>query len=103
MFLRYSEELLKGFLKRNKIYCQRHIDAKLDFLIKVFEENGYEKNELMKIMNEMSTKRNNTANSQNTDREDSHQGFTSLFGILGLTPNFLEEFKKARYKVIFKS
>ena len=55
------------------------------------------------MVNEIKRKRNNTSNSGNADWEESHQGLVSLPWIPGLSPKLRKEFKKAGYKVVFKS
>lgn len=94
--------IFKGFVHRAFELCStQNIDAELTFLRNIFEENGYEKEQLSKIISEVKEKKNQTVGTK--EEEESSQGLVSLPWIPGLSPKLRKSFKKAGYKVVFKS
>ena len=74
-------EILKGvftsFLRRAYTVCsQQHQQEEIEFLIKNFTDNGYKKNELVKIANEFRRKRDNPQHSQSEDNDPKQIVFT---------------------------
>ena len=107
--------IFKGFVHRAFEVCSSiHLDEKLEFLINVFRENGYQRFELEKIINEVKSKINRRGESINTgdkdgnpnqtdNKEQSTRPVISLTWLPGVSPKLRRAYKKAGYKVMFKS
>ena len=94
--------IFKGFVHRAFSICsEKHIDSELEFLKNVFEENGYGRKHLEKIITDMK-KAKNTSDSLN-DVQQSSKKIITLPWIPGLSPKLRKEYRKAGYKVVFKS
>ena len=92
----------KGFVHRAlKICSENYIEQELEFLVNVFIENGYQESNLRKIINDVRTKldRNTTIPANDNDTMPT----ISLPWIPGVSPKLRKVFKKAGYKVAFKS
>ena len=96
------EGVFKGFIHRAFNLCsQNYIEQEIEFLVKVFVENGYERKELMKIINEM--RRNRKHNCNITNKSQVQDQTITLPWIPKLSPKLKKNFKKAGYQVVFKS
>lgn len=100
--------IFKGFLNRaNKICSPNYLDKEIEFLIKVFEENGYNRNSLLKMVEE--TKSNLTAfvptavPTGETNNGGEIMQTITLPWIPGVSPRLRKVYRKAGYKVAFKS
>ena len=80
---------------------QQHQQEEIEFLIKNFTDNGYKKNELVKIANEFRRKRDNPQHSQSEDNDPKQ--IVVLPWVPGLSPKLRKSFRNAGYKVVFKS
>ena len=93
----------KGFVHRAfKICSENYIQHELQFLINVFIENGYKENELKRIIEEVKKK----FNRQNATLQNNNESLLptiSLPWIPGVSPKLRKAYKKAGYKVVFKS
>ncbi|XP_065684396.1 uncharacterized protein LOC136096749 [Hydra vulgaris] len=91
--------VFKGFLCRAKQICsQKYLSQEIDFLINTFFENGYNKNNLIKI-----TKNYLDGISKNTTSNQLDQKFVKLPWISIIGPKLRREFKKQNIRVIFTS
>ncbi|XP_065680471.1 uncharacterized protein LOC136094459 [Hydra vulgaris] len=91
--------VFKGFLCRAKQICsQKYLSQEIDFLINIFFENGYNKNNLIKI-----TKNYLDGISKNTTSNQLDQKFVKLPWIPIIGPKLQREFKKQNIRVIFTS
>ena len=99
--------IFKGFVHQaHKICSPHHLENELDFIIKVFQENGYEEHRLRKWLKEVQDKINETHESTSlttaTANEEPTQTIT-LPWIPGVSPSLKKVFRKAGYKVTFKA
>ena len=97
--------IFKGFLHRAVSICsESYLDQEIDFLVNLFVENGYDKNDLTKIVHEFKSQRNQEEQA-NMDNDDSNQPSQtiSLPWIPGVSPKLRKVYRKAGYKVVFKS
>ena len=92
--------IFKGFVHRAFTLCsEQYIDQELQFLVEMFTENGYEKDHLKKLINEIRQKR-----TQNNDKSTSDEKQTiTLPWIPLLSPKLRKYYKRAGYKTVFKS
>ena len=100
------EGIFKGFIHRAFTICSpQHLDEELDFLKGVFVSNGYIENDLVRIISEVKRKRQRSGEDQlqQTEATEESQGMVSLPWIPGLSPKLRKAYKKAGYKVVFKS
>ena len=105
--------VFKGFVRRALTLCSdKFIEPELKFLIEVFTENGYDMNNLKRIVLEMKFKLievdNKAAmadeNTSSTANESTAVACTvTLPWIPGLSPKLRKCYKKTGYKTIFKS
>ena len=115
--------IFKGFLHRAYNICsEKYLDQEIEFLINVFMENGYRKLDLMKIAEEVKSKRNqkrseivsveNITQIQNSTIETTKENIEentekkqtiTLPWIPGLSPKLKKIYRKAGFKVVFKS
>ena len=96
--------VFKGFVHRAYALCsEQHIEEVLKFLKNVFEENGYEEENVSKIITEIREKRNRDREIEQNMDEGECQGMVSLPWIPGLSPKLRKAIKKVGYKVVFKS
>ena len=95
--------IFKGFVHRAYTICSPHlVESELEFLTKVFMENGYKEKELKRTITEVKRKREERAQ-QAEDNEEEKQGMVSLPWIPGLSPKLRQAYKKVGYRVVFKS
>ena len=97
--------VFKGFVHRAiKICSERYIDSELNFLKHVFVENGYKETDLCKIIEEVKLKftHDRVDIATATVNEDTLQTI-SLPWIPGVSPKLRKVYRKAGYKVVFKS
>ena len=96
--------IFKGFLNRAMSLCsEKYIEPEIDFLVNVFIENGYEENELLKIVRQVKLKRNEEQSSNNDIGPTQTSQTITLPWIPGMSPKLKKIYKKAGYKVVFKS
>ena len=99
--------VFKGFVYRAITLCSgKHQDDELTFLIDVFRENGYNKEELEKLVREVKGKHNqdtDTEGSNNEGAPDEIKQTITLPWIPGVSPRLKKVYRKAGYKVVFKS
>jgi hypothetical protein len=105
--------IFKGFVHRAISICsENYIDKELDFLVTVFVENGYQQHDLLKIVEEVKFKlnqpritvtNNNIANEPTTPTNLTQTQTISLPWIPGVSPKLRKIYRKAGYKVVFKS
>ena len=102
--------VFKGFLNRAiRICSKKYLDKEIDFLKNVFEENGYKEEELQKLIDEVKSKQTRDTNegrieetNQATDDGGIRETIT-LPWIPGVSPRLKKAYRKAGYKVAFKS
>ena len=105
--------IFKGFVHRAISICsENYIDKELDFLVNVFVENGYQQHELLKIVEEVKLKLNqphitltndNIENELATPNNLTQTQTITLPWIPGVSPKLKKIYRKAGYKVVFKS
>ena len=92
-----------GFVNRAFAICSEiHIQDELDFLTNVFENNGYKKDDLEQIIQQVRTKFENN-NENGPEDETENQGIVTLPWIPKVSPKLRKAYKKAGIKVVFKS
>ena len=94
--------IFTGFLHHALTVCsQQHQQEEIDFLVQNFVDNGYQKHELIRILNEFQRKRSNPppTPSENTDPTQ----IAVLHWVPGLSPKLRKSFRNAGYKAVFKS
>ena len=117
--------IFKGFLHRAYNICsEKYLDKEIEFLMNIFMENGYRKQDLTEIMEEVKSKRNQRisdivsvsvnditqiqdttngnekeASEESTDRKQT----ITLPWIPRLSPKLKKIYRKAGFKVVFKS
>ena len=90
--------IFKGFIHRAKSICSpKHLKAELEFLTQVFVSNGYEKSHLDQLIAE-----SNRAKIVSNPRPIKNN-FVSMPYLPGLSAPLKKAFRKAGYKVAFKS
>ena len=88
--------VFKGFIHRAKTICsEKYLKDELEFLIKVFVENGYEENKLRQIMQKFL--------SRNSKEIKDTKKFVSLPFVPNLDNSLKKVFEKAGFTVMFKS
>ena len=105
--------IFKGFLNRALSICsQNYLDQEIEFLVKTFEENGYSKEELLKMVQEVNYKGNADVSTNENSRESTTNGINNMEDqcytitlpwIPGVSPKLRKAYRKAGYKVAFKS
>ena len=98
--------IFKGFVHRAINICSpQHLMDELNFLKTVFIENGYKETELSRIIEEVKRKNDQIQHREEEDNgtEEETNGLVSLPWIPGLSPKLRKEFRKAGFKVVFKS
>ena len=106
---RILDGIFKGFVHRAFTICSKnYINEELDFLLNVFTENGYKENELKKIIEEVRKKFNQQLNQNVGTRNiketpDDIKPTITLPWIPGVSPKLRKIYRKAGYKVAFKS
>ena len=84
---------------------ENYLDKEIDFLEKIFVENGYKREELRKMVQEVKTKRNqrDIMNVNDNNRENENTQTITLPWIPGVSPKLRKVYRKVGYKVVFKS
>ena len=111
--------VFKGFVHRALTLCSdKFIELELKFLVEVFTENGYDVNNLKRIVSDMKLKKataaaataaivDNATADENTGSTASEspaaERTVTLPWIPGLSPKLRKCYKKAGYKAVFKS
>ena len=91
--------IFKGFIHRaHRICSDQFLEEELEFLVKVFVENGYEEQFLRKLISETSSRPLNIP-----DTETENMATVSLPWIPILSPKLRKAYRKAGYKVTFRS
>ena len=92
-----KDDVFKGFVHRAKKICStKYLEEEIQFIIKVFVENGYERIQLEKIVKEMNKPRPKR-------KEQELKKYTSLPWIPGLSEELKKCFRKAKCTISFKS
>ncbi len=100
---RILQGVFKGFVHRAfRICSENYIEKELEFLISVFEENGYQKVELRKIIEDV-RRRSSERREIQEDRDDGSLPTVALPYLPGISTKLRKAFKKAGYKTAFKS
>jgi hypothetical protein len=95
--------IFKGFVYRAISICsEKYLTQEIDFLINVFVENGYKKDELLKMVQEVKSKQNQDQDASRDTDNDMMQTII-LPWIPGVSPKLKKVYRKAGYKVVFKS
>ena len=118
--------IFKGFLKRANTICSTNYREKeIEFLVEVFVENGYKRETLLTIIEESNSRLTPTdlssstpqttveetsartvptdVSNNNTLEETQTRDTITLPWIPGVSPRLRKVYKKAGYKVVFKS
>jgi hypothetical protein len=97
--------IFKGFLKRaNTICSDEYLEKEIEFLVEVFVKNGYKRENLLEIVEESKLRTTPSDVSSTTFSEKNRPGETiTLPWIPGVSPRLRKVYKKAGYKVAFKS
>ena len=97
--------IFKGFLNRALSICSRkYIDNEMEFLVNIFVENGYKRDDLEKMVNEIKNKNNEAQPVEQSSNEESPATHTiTLPWIPGVSTKLRKVYRKAGYKVVFKS
>lgn len=92
-----KNDVFKGFVYRAKKICsKKYMEEEIDFIKSVFIQNGYDKNKLERIVENM--------NKPKTKKKDTEtKKYTSLPWIPGLSEELKKSFKKAKCNISFKS
>ena len=100
-------------MKRALSICsENYLDQEIEFLVKTFDENGYNKEELLKMVQEVIYKDHANASVNTNSRESTTNGINdmedqcytiTLPWIPGVSPKLRKAYRKAGYKVAFKS
>ena len=99
------EGIFKGFVHRaHKICSEKHLKGELEFLTNVFMENGYEEKTLRQIVKDVATKINrDNAPQSDEPTEETNLPTVTLPWIPGVSTKLKKVYRKAGYKVAFKS
>lgn len=93
-----KDGVFKGFVLRAKALCsEMYLEEEIQFLKKIFIENGYEEEKLNKIINDTKKRKPRNKKDPTTNR------YTSLPWIPGLSQKLKKVFRKADCLVSFKS
>ena len=97
--------IFKGFLNRALAICStKYLNEEMDFLVNIFVENGYKRDDLEKMVKEIKSKNNEEETVEQTPKEDTHPKQTiTLPWIPGVSTRLRKVYRKAGYKVVFKS
>ena len=95
--------IFKGFVNRAFVLCSPElIEQELEFLINIFVENGYNKNQLHHTIKTVRSKFTDPTPTT-TNNTDSNKKYISLPWIPGLSPKLKKVFRTAGYQPVFKS
>ena len=99
--------MFKGFVDRAVSLCsERYVNEEISFLINVFVENGYIKEDLEKMVKEVKEKSNRLHDSTSSSTiipENNMAQTITLPWIPGVSPRLRKAYRKAGFKVVFKS
>lgn len=96
--------VFKGFVYRAIALCsKKHVEDEVKFLVKIFVENGYKKEDLEKLAAEVKQKHNNNLNKDDNNETEEIRSTITLPWIPGISPKLKKAYRKAGYKVVFKS
>ena len=97
--------IFQGFLYRAKSICsEKYFTQEVDFLVNVFVENGYKRDDLLKMVQEFKNKQNQ----QRIEHSDTNQNENETYRVTlpwipGASPKLRKIYRKSGYKVVFKS
>ena len=95
--------IFKGFVYRALSICsENYVEKEIQFLIDVFSENGYNKESLRNMANEIKRK-STQETSENTNTNTTPVQRITLPWIPKVSPKLRSMYKKAGYQVAFKS
>ena len=92
-----------------RICSKNYLDEEIEFLKYVFKENGYKEEDLQKLIDEVKSKQARDANGDRLEETNQTTNDTgsletiSLPWIPGVSTRLKKAYKKAGYKVVFKS
>ena len=93
--------IFKGFIHRAISICsKKYLESEIKFLINVFAENGYDRSELQKIIDEVNRKKDRPVTEAS---EENNASLVTLPWVPGLSPKLRKIYQKAGVKVVFKS
>ena len=93
-----------GFLYRAKSICsEKYINKEVEFLVDTFVENGYREDALRQIVQEFNEKQKQPKNNNTIKSQDDPCYTITLPWIPGVSPKLRKAYRKAGYKVAFKS
>ena len=102
--------IFKGFLNRAiRICSKKYLDKEIDFLKNIFEENGYKEEELQKMIAEVKSKQMRDTNAGTMEEtgqatnDTANRETITLPWIPGISPRLKKAYRKAGYKVAFRS
>ena len=100
---RILQGIFKGFVHRAyKICSEKYLKEELEFLTSVFVENGYKKEDLKKIIEDVRKKLRGIDEALE-EREEERLPTIALPWIPGVSTKLRKAFRKAGYKTAFKS
>lgn len=92
--------IFKGFLARATRICSpQHLKAEIEFLINVFDENGYDREKLISIADKYTNRSNNNV----TDTTSNEQQLVKLPWIPVVGPKLRAALRKYNIKTVFTS
>ena len=98
--------IFKGFLNRAfRICSKKYLDKEIEFLVKIFKENGYDEKQLQKSVQEVRSKYTapeSTTQNEETNNQETRETVTIPW-IPKISPRLKKAFRKAGYKVVCKS
>ena len=93
-----------GFVNRAMTICsEKYITQEINFLINVFIENGYNREELEKLVRQIKVKKSTPQEEIRTTENSETKQTVTLPWIPVLSPKLKKLYRKAGYKVAFKS
>ena len=96
--------IFKGFVHRALSICStNYLDREIDFLIKIFVENGYQEDSLRKMVKEIRNKSQILKETTDDQTTDAPKPRITLPWIPKISPKLRTVYKKAGYDVAFKS
>ena len=95
--------IFTGFLHRAYTVCKgQYQDEEIEFLVSCFNENGYDKDQLLEIVRSFKAKKE-TVNQQPVEDIDEPNKIVTLPWVPGLSPKLRKTYRKHGYKTVFKS
>ena len=100
--------IFKGFLNRAfRICSKKYLQKEIEFLVEIFKENGYDEEQLRKLVQEVRSKQLNIAtepvSNEDESRNQENGETVTIPWIPGVSPRLKKAFRKAGYKVVCKS